>query len=251
MPADRIYDEIRRRLAQRVAVDYGRQLRSFGEGAPGRSVADVAGLTVVSFGVDEPWGLQVVAMSEPPDAGAVGEAVGWCRDTAGREPQVMVRVADRQALADYEVVDELPAFAAPPGGEQQAVDVSPATDVEEFRSVYAASFGMPEDLAARLVVEADLQKHAHLLGRVDGRAVACAQLRVAQDLAHVNGVGVLPGGRGRGYGAAMMVACRAEAARLGCELVWLNASAASVGFYETIGFELVDTHVALRSASGK
>ena len=31
-------------------------------------------------------------------------------------------------------------------------------------------------------------------------------------------------------------------------LVWLNASASSVGFYEAIGFELVDTHLALAAS---
>jgi hypothetical protein len=39
-------------LADRVAADYAGQLRSFGDRAPGRFVAAVAGLTVVSVGVD-------------------------------------------------------------------------------------------------------------------------------------------------------------------------------------------------------
>ena len=49
----------------------------------------------------------------------------------------------------------------------------------------------------------------------------------------------------RGYGVTMLDAGRVVAADHGCDLVWLNATAASRRFYERIGFELVDTHVAL------
>jgi len=121
-------------LAERVAADYVRQLCSFGDRAPGRFAAEVAGVTVVSIAVDEPWGLQVVASS-----GRSISSVGW-------------------------------------------------------------------------------------------------------------GVGPSRVVRGRGYGAAMMDAVRAEAAVRGDELVWLKASPGPVGFYEAIGFELVDTHLALAAS---
>ena len=234
-------------VAERVAADYDARLRSFGERAPGRFVTEVAGLTVVGFGVDEPWGTQVSTIGAPVDAVAVAAAVEWCREQ-GREAWVMVRAADRDMLAAYDVVDELPALVAPAGGSQSLLDVDVASDLEEFRDVYATSFGMSPELAARLVVDADLGAHPHLLGRVDGRAVACAQLRSGRDLAYVSGVGVLPSLRGEGYGAAMMVACRAQAVVRGCEAIWLNASERSIGFYEAIGFELVDTHLALAAS---
>jgi ribosomal protein S18 acetylase RimI-like enzyme len=147
------------------------------------------------------------------------------------------------------VVEELPVLvAATAAGRQDSLAVGRATDVEEFRQVYARSFGMPADLAAGLVLPTDLQRHPHLLGRVEDRPVACAQLRVGADLGYVNGVGVVPSERGRGLGAAMMTACAAAAAELGCELIWLHASGASLGFYEAIGFELVDTHLALAAS---
>jgi ribosomal protein S18 acetylase RimI-like enzyme len=234
-------------LADRVAADFGDRFRSFGDRAPGRFVAEIAGLTVVSVGVDQPWGVQIVAMDDAVDAEAVAAAVVWCR-AGGYEPQVRVRAADRGALPAYAVVEEVPALVAPAGGEQSVVDIVRATDLEEFRDVYTRSFGMPPGLAAGLVVAADLDAHPHLLGRVDGRDVGCAQLRPGSDLAYVSGVGVLPAERGRGYGKALLVACRTEAAARGCELVWLNASSTSVGFYEAIGFELVDVHLALAAS---
>lgn len=233
-------------LAERVAADYVRQMWSFGSGAAGRAASEVAGLTVVSLGVDEPWGLQVVA-TVGFDPSAVAVAVEWCRDRR-REPQVIVRERDAARLTSYRVVDELPALVAPAGGSQAILDVEVARDVEEFRAVYGSSFEMPPGLADALVTAADLDLHPHLIGRADGLAVACAQVRPGAGMAYVNGVGVLRSHRGRGYGAATIEACRAEAAIRGSDLVWLNASPASVGFYETIGFELVDTHLALAAS---
>src|SRR4051794_7609071 len=102
-------------LADRVAADYAVQLRSFGDRASGRFVVEVAGLTVVSIGVDQPWGMQVVATDTAVDPTSVAAAVDWCR-THGRSPQVVVRAADRGVLPSYAVVDELPALVAPAGG---------------------------------------------------------------------------------------------------------------------------------------
>jgi ribosomal protein S18 acetylase RimI-like enzyme len=235
-------------LAERLAADYCDWLRAYGSRTDGRFVAEVDGLTLVSIGVDEPWGLQLLAMSSRPDHGAVDGAVAWCRGRGLRDPLVMVRAAEREALPAYGVVDELPALVAPAGGSQELLDVQVTDDVEHFRLVYAAAFGMPADLAAALVTVSDVGPHRHLIGRVDDRVVACAQVRAGPELAYVNGVGVLPADRGRGLGEAMMTACRADAAARGSELVWLSASPASVGFYEAIGFELVDAHLALAAS---
>jgi GNAT superfamily N-acetyltransferase len=151
-------------------------------------------------------------------------------------------------LTAYRVVDELPALVTPAGGSQSVLDVEVARDLDEFRDIYGSSFEMRPGLADALVVTADLEMHPHLIGRVGGVGVACAQVRPGADMAYVNGVGVLPSQRGRGYGKAMLAACGVEAAARGCELAWLNASPRSVGFYEAIGFELVDTHLALAAS---
>lgn len=232
-------------VAELVAAAYGDRLRSFGERAPGRFVQEVAGLLVVSLGVDEPWGLQVAALVPDPDPAAVDEAVAWCRDGRGREPQVVVRARCSHLFPTFAVADKLGALVAPAKGAQSLLEIELAQDVVEFRSVYASSFGMPQQLVDALVVEADLNAVPHMLGRVGGQAVACAQLRIGDSAGYVSGVGVVPELQGRGYGSAMLAACREEAGRRGCELVWLNAAPHNVPFYEGIGFELVDTHVAL------
>src|SRR3954453_22723707 len=234
-------------LADRVAADFGDRFRSFGDRAPGRFVVEVAGLTVISVGVDMPWGVQIVAMADVVDVEAVASAVEWCR-ARGHEPQVRVRGASRAALPTYDVVEAVPALVAPATGGQSVLDVEAATDLEAFRDLYASSFEMPRGLAEGLVVAGGLAAHPHLVGRVDGRPVACAQVRPGRDMAYVSGVGVLPSDRGLGYGAEVLAASRADAGLRGCELVWLNASASSVGFYEAIGFELVDTHLALAAS---
>lgn len=233
--------------ADRVAADYAARLRSFGERASHRFSVEVAGLTVVSLGVAEPWGLQVVALPDAPDMAAVAAAVEWCREQ-GRTPQVVVREQYRDALSAYEVDEVLATLAAPAQAEPAALAVERATDVEEFRTVYGASFRMRAGLANALVVDADLGAFPHLVARVEGRAVACAQVRAGEELALISGVGVLPEERGRGYGKAMLAAGRAQAAQLGCELMWRNAAPDTAPFYEAIGFDRVDTYVALTAS---
>src|SRR3954451_23074601 len=88
-------------LADRVAADFGDRFRSFGDRAPGRFVVEVAGLTVISVGVDRPWGVQIVAMDDAVDVEAVATAVHWCRER-GHEPQVRVRGASRSVLPTYD-----------------------------------------------------------------------------------------------------------------------------------------------------
>lgn len=237
--------------ADAVAADYAERLRTFGVRAPGRFAVEVAGLTIVSLGVEEPWGTQIVAMPDPPQRAAVDEAVAWCRER-GREPEVVVRGRHRDLLADFSLMEDLAALvASTAGATQDALEIRPPLDVAEFCAIYSASFEMRPGLAEALVVEADLAAPdvRHLVGSVQGRAVACAQLRLGDELAFVNGVGVVPDMQRRGYGAAMLAACRVEAAQRGRATLWLNASAADVPFYEGIGFEVVDSHVAL-SPSG-
>lgn len=234
-------------VAQLVAADYGDRLRSFGRRAPARFIHEVAGLTVVGVGVEEPWGVQIIAMPDRPDPAEVAAAIEWCR-IEGHQPQVVVRAADRDLLPECAVADELPALVAPTAGvTQDTLTVSQATDVELFRAVYRESFAMRPGLVEALVVPADLaaEEVTHLLGWVDGRAVACAQLRHGAGRAHVSGLGVVPEQQRRGYGAAMLAAARHEALALGCELVWLNAAPGTVAFYEAIGFTQVDTYIAL------
>src|SRR3954453_20643619 len=138
-------------LADRVAADFGDRFRSFGDRAPGRFVVEVAGLTVISVGVDMPWAVQIIVMAAVVDVEAVASAVDWCR-ARGHEPQVRVRGASRAALPTYDVVEEVPALVAPATRGQSLLHVEAATELEAFRDVYASSFEMPRALADGLVV---------------------------------------------------------------------------------------------------
>src|SRR3954471_473083 len=75
--------------------------------APGRVAVDVAGLTITSLGLPEPWSTQVLALTDPPDPGAVAEAVEWCAAN-GLSGLVLVRAADVPRLPGLTLVDELP-----------------------------------------------------------------------------------------------------------------------------------------------
>ncbi|MDQ1705269.1 MAG: Acetyltransferase domain [Frankiaceae bacterium] len=233
-------------LADRVAAAYAARLRSYGARAPGRFAVEVAGLLVVSLGVDEPWGLQIAALPDEPDPMAVDAAIAWCRER-GRQPQVVVREQHRAGLSGLRQVEALPALVASAEVGDDAFEVGPPRDAAEFRAVYGPAFGMRPGLAEALVVDADLTTPdvAHLVARQDGVTVACAQLRDGEGMSYVSGVGVLPDRQRQGIGSSMLAACRSEAARRGCASVWLNASARSQPFYESIGFDLVDTHLAL------
>jgi N-acetylglutamate synthase-like GNAT family acetyltransferase len=107
---------------------------------------------------------------------------------------------------------------------------------------------MRPGMADALVDPADLEApdDVHLIARVDeGEAVGCALLRSASGLGYVSAVGVVPEHRGRGIGTTLLDACAARATADGCHAVWLHASASSHAFYAGLGYELVDTHVAL------
>lgn len=50
------------------------------------------------------------------------------------------------------------------------------------------------------------------------------------------GMGTAPEVRGQGYGAALVAAGLAEAARAGADYVWCNGRTSARGFYERLGF---------------
>lgn len=233
-------------LAERVAASYAERLRSFGSRAPGRFVEEVAGLLVVSLGVDESWGTIIPATEHAPDPAAVEAAMAWCRER-GRVPQVVVRARDVALLDHLRPVDVLPTFAAEATSGDRALVVDRSPGLAEFHAVYGRAFGMRPGLARALVTAADLEASdvMHLVVRIDGAAVGCAQLRTGDALTYVSGVGVVPERQRQGIGTDVLAVCRAEAARLGSTHLWLNASERSAPFYDDIGFELVDTYVAL------
>jgi predicted GNAT family N-acyltransferase len=79
----------------------------------------------------------------------------------------------------------------------------------------------------------------HVLGRLDGAAVATGRLLLAADeagRAHIGRVAVLRELRGRGYGRDVMLALQELARERGFSGVTLAAQLPAIGFYERLGY---------------
>jgi predicted GNAT family N-acyltransferase len=78
----------------------------------------------------------------------------------------------------------------------------------------------------------------HVIGRVNGVAVATARLLLdtGDRYPHVGRVAVLAGERRKGYGAAVMRALQDEARRRGLGGVTLAAQLHAIPFYEWLGY---------------
>ena len=77
----------------------------------------------------------------------------------------------------------------------------------------------------------------HLLACVDGAAVGCARLLLADDVAKIGRVCVLKKMRGKGLGAAIIRACLDVArAQPGVTRARLGAQTHALAFYEKLGF---------------
>ncbi|PKN82221.1 MAG: hypothetical protein CVU47_03900 [Chloroflexi bacterium HGW-Chloroflexi-9] len=79
----------------------------------------------------------------------------------------------------------------------------------------------------------------HVLGRLDGVAVATARLLLdAQkgEYPHIGRVAVLAEHRGRGFGVAVMRALQDEARRRGFAGITLSAQLHAIPFYERLGY---------------
>lgn len=79
----------------------------------------------------------------------------------------------------------------------------------------------------------------HVLGRLDGVAVATARLLLDAhegEYPHIGRVAVLAEHRGRGFGVAVMRALQDEARRRGFAGITLSAQLHAVPFYERLGY---------------
>ncbi len=214
--------------------------------------AVVAGIACVSYPIDQPWATQAKAMG-PPSASALDQAIEWLDAHAAVRGQWTVTTRARYAgqpeftRRGFRPWLELPvlvlgsvarlAAAAPVAG----FTVGAPDSAEEFLGVYGAEL-------APLVTPAVLAAPGYhlLVGRVDGAAVACAQVRQVAGTAYMSAIGVLPEWRGRGVGTAISAAAARYALGLQPRAVWLSAEVHLHGMYGRIGFRPVDTHVLLR-----
>ncbi len=75
-----------------------------------------------------------------------------------------------------------------------------------------------------------------LLGRLDGRAVASAELFASAGVAGLYSVGTLPAVRGRGLGRAMTAAALREGRARGYRIGALQGTEMGVPVYRRLGF---------------
>lgn len=80
----------------------------------------------------------------------------------------------------------------------------------------------------------------HIVAVLDGEVVGYASLLLEPDgTGHVRQVSVRPTLHGTGIGRDLMLACEAEAGRLGLRSIWLNARITAEGFYHRVGYTTV------------
>lgn len=211
----------------------------------------VAGIACSRLPVEQPWAVRAAAM-RPPTGEALGAAIGWLAQRSGswtvitRGPHANAPVFVAAGLKVASVLQALEWQADLPARQSVAgLEVGPATSVAEPRSVYLRVFGA--DLAP-LVTEAHLRapSYHHLVARLDGQPVGCAQVRWAAGTAYISGVGVLPAVRGRGIGTAVSAAATVLARAHCSGPVWLLAEPDIMAIYRRLGYEVVDEHVHLR-----
>ena len=100
------------------------------------------------------------------------------------------------------------------------------------RQVFIAEQGIPED------EEWDDQDLVadHLLAISDGTAMGTARTYRDGDAARIGRIAVLPDGRGRGLGAALVEAALDLARAQGARVAVLDAQLHAIAFYERLGF---------------
>lgn len=189
---------------------------------------------------------------QPPPAAALDAAIGWLSE---RSPNWTVITRAVHASSPVFVAAGLqPALVLPvlewqiplpPLPDISGLDVGPDTSIDEVRSVYLPVFGA--DLAP-LVADAHLRaaSYLHLVARLEGRAVGCAEVRWAAGTAYISGVGVLPDLRGRGIATALSAAATITARARCAGPVWLLAEPDVAPIYRRLGYAVVDEHVHLR-----
>lgn len=110
-----------------------------------------------------------------------------------------------------------------------------------FQRVMAAGFGMPIDIARRLITLAtlDVPGIECYLGYVDGEPVTSSTLCRTGRTAGVYNVATIESHRKRGLGEAMTWHAVTRGAQAGCDVAILQASEMGRPIYERMGFRLV------------
>jgi GNAT superfamily N-acetyltransferase len=119
---------------------------------------------------------------------------------------------------------------------------------EEYARIMEADGGEPE--VARGIVRASFEEDGFtmLLGRVEGRAVACSTSVVTGRTAGVYNVNVAPEMRRRGYGEAITRAAIDAGREAGCTMAALQAGEMGYPLFARMGFRQIFEYRFLDSA---
>ena len=222
-----------------------------GSGSDGDAAWFASGLPVPFFN-------QVLATGDGPDAAALARAIDAIRSRdvpflvrlrAGIDDDVAEALAGMgfredlteayPAMALHPIPD---AVASGPGPDdlvvRQAVD---AAGLEDHVAVVAAGFGMPIDMARRLVPveELTIPGFAPFVGYVGDRPVATSLGYTANGTVGVYNVATVEDARRRGYGAAVTRRAIADGVAHGATVAILQSSDMGRPVYAAMGFREV------------
>jgi ribosomal protein S18 acetylase RimI-like enzyme len=189
-----------------------------------------------------------------PDSGGFGIVV---EADAGHPVEAELRAAGWKVFEDEPAL-VLPSIPAPPPL-PAGLEVKQVRDIQIRRDlvyVWAAGFGAPtavggtelppdafDSMAPSLDCALD-PAVALLVGYVDGKPAAAADVFVVGPIAGITGVATVPAYRRRGLGTALTWEAIREGAARGCTCATLAALGASFDLYRKLGFLHVCNHRA-------
>jgi ribosomal protein S18 acetylase RimI-like enzyme len=243
-------------LAAAVDDNYWESFRLIAK-ACGGEILDEGGILAVATGV--PVAMLNIAFVRQPLASprdALTAAVAFF-DRQRLPFVVRVRMDTRQpeaaeardALGDTVRYGAVP-IPDPPSAsaDLNIVNVRDDKMLSQFQGVLAEGFGMPLEIAERLIVS-DLSRQDGVelyLGQADGRAVAASTLVLTGSTAGIYNVATVNDFRRRGIGEAMTWHCVSRGLESGCSVAVLQASSMGRPVYERMGFRTVAPYRTFR-----
>jgi len=243
--------------------------------APGGRRAEIEGVVLNYWGPHGPAVNKVVVVGpSPPLARILDLATDFFGPEVGGLGVVVEADADHPVEAElraagWTVFEEEPALvlpSIPPSPPAPAgLEIRCVCDTEGRRDlarVAAAGFGsptaegiapLPPDIVESLTPSPECArdpKVALLVGYLDGKPVASAELFIVGQIAGITGVATVPTYRRRGLGKALTWAAVREGAARGCTCAALAGLGASYDLYTKMGFIHVCNHRAYQKSSG-